>query len=78
MFRYLLLISALSFAEENTYAIEPCLKAETEEECLSAEEALQPLQEQNADCIVEDLVFEGYIEGLCCYDLTAHSCGSGC
>ena len=75
MFRYFIFIFALSCGGEVTYEVEPCLTADEEAQCLSAEDAFESLQEQNVDCSIEDVVYEGFIDGLCCYDLVAYDCG---
>ena len=74
MFRYIPFVLSLACSGEVTYDIEPCLAAEEEAQCLSAEDALEDLQQQNADCSLEDVVYEGFIDGLCCYDLVAYGC----
>ena len=77
MFQFVFVIFTfvLACGEEVTYEVEPCLSAEEEAQCPTAEDAFDALQEKNIDCSIEDVVYEGFIDGLCCYDLVAYDCG---
>ena len=74
--RYLFLLCGLSYAG-NDYSINPCIVAQ-EGSCASEEEAWDALQEQNPDCVIEEVHLEGMSGGQCCYDLVISHCGGGC
>ena len=75
MLHFAVVLFIFACGEEVTYEVEPCLSAEEEAQCMSAEDAFEDLQEQNEDCSIEDVVYEGFLDGLCCYDMVAYDCG---
>ena len=74
--RYFFLLFSLSYASED-FSINPCI-AKDQGECLEDDEAIDVLQQQNPDCIIEEASFEGMTGGQCCYDLIVSKCGGGC
>jgi hypothetical protein len=60
---------------ETAVELLPCFALEEgEEECPAGREATQRLGEENPDCELSEVEFEGKLNGECCYDFTADNC----